>query len=463
MSSIIRRDAETGARWVLAAGIISLAICPIGASAQDTSETSELLLGAELRSAVERFVAPYEAAGAFNGVILIAEKDEILFEQGFGMANYELAVPNGPETRFRIGSISKGFTDAAVGLLVAQGKLTPATTLNSFYPAFPSAAQITIDLLMRHRSGIPNTNVLDWARPELRITLDGLIERLSREPLDFAPGTRRRYSNGGYAVLAGIIEKASGLSYGAFLRQNLLNPHGLDDTGHVGDLYKSVPRLATGYMPGLVPGTRNLARLYNQPLKTGGGSLYSTASDVYSFLRAALSGEILPAGLSAAMFGPADASGAVTGWGDGFFSQVYFDGGRDLFIVSLANNYAFPANWAQNLAAAASGQPPAGAPLSVSLDMTDFTVAKRLTGDYEWQAPLDGPIRLGLRDGYLIFEDREVDWAAALSRQPDGSYYNPVFDHICRFSDEAPAQLITCKNRAPGAGGPFTLRRADRP
>ncbi|MEM9208834.1 MAG: serine hydrolase domain-containing protein [Pseudomonadota bacterium] len=240
-------------------------------------------MGDEISDRIHAFVEPFADFAMFNGGILIDQGGEVAFASHFGSANYEHAVPNAPETRFRIASVSKSVTDAAIGRLIDAGELSLDASLSDFLPGFPSADEITIEQLVTHRSGIPHSNDQPWGDGLETLELDEIVDRLAGLPLDFAPGTDRSYSNGGYAVLAKVLEVATGQKFAVALRQLVFEPLGMADSGHIADSRAIIRNLATGYEPGPYPGERRRSRYYAVEGRPGGGSLYATVADVHRF------------------------------------------------------------------------------------------------------------------------------------------------------------------------------------
>ena len=206
---------------------------------------------------IDAYFAPLVRSNEFAGAVLIARGDRVLFEKGYGMANAELAVPNSPTTMFRIASITKTFTAAAIVMLAERGALRYSDSLSTYLPDFPNGNRITIRHLLLHSSGVANPNYGEIATT--RLSLNQLIGQFKNKPLLFEPGTRGQYSNAGYILLAAVIERASGMSYAEFIRRNISAPLGLRST--VPDRQDDVlPNRASGYVPGPLPrGLENIA------------------------------------------------------------------------------------------------------------------------------------------------------------------------------------------------------------
>jgi CubicO group peptidase (beta-lactamase class C family) len=175
----------------------------------------------DISKKIDEYVNSYAITEDFSGCILITEKGQTIYDNCFGNANYSFNVSNQSQTKFKIGSVSKQFTAAAILIFEQEGVLKTTDTLYHFFPNSPIAKKITIEQLLTHTSGIidiyniPDFNKLS-SQKKVISDLSGMI--LNAE-LDFEPGSRYQYSNGGYALLAEIIEKVSGVSYQEYFRR----------------------------------------------------------------------------------------------------------------------------------------------------------------------------------------------------------------------------------------------------
>jgi CubicO group peptidase (beta-lactamase class C family) len=202
--------------------------------------------------AAQEIVSPFLQDDLFSGVVLVAKKGEIIFRRAFGLANREWAIPNTPETRFRIGSITKQFTAAAILRLTERGKLSVHDRLGQHLPDVPDSwHDVTIHQLLTHTSGIPSyTNLPDFLS---RISLEErtpreIMELTSGQALEFPPGDRFCYSNTGYVLLGSVVESISGQTYATFLNDEFFQPLGMVDSGY-DHTSKIVERRADGYLP----------------------------------------------------------------------------------------------------------------------------------------------------------------------------------------------------------------------
>ncbi len=267
-----------------------------------------------LEDRITGYIAPYVRTNNFSGVILVTKDGRPLFRRGYGYAVREFDVPVTPETRFQIASVSKSFTAAAIMLLEQRGRLRTSDPVARILPGYPNGERITLHHLLTHTSGIPNVNGFPDYDTKSRFP-QGLGEILSwfkDRPLDFEPGTRYAYSNSNYNVLAAVIERVSGRSYGAFMAENIFDPLGLRDTAHHGDAQAVIPRLAAGYAPAGGDGLERAPYL-DWSIKTGNGSIFSTADDLAKWDEA-LYGDTLLNGISREKMFTEQAAGVGYGW-----------------------------------------------------------------------------------------------------------------------------------------------------
>jgi CubicO group peptidase (beta-lactamase class C family) len=216
----------------------------------------------------------------FSGSILIARDGQPIISKGYGMANYELDVPNTPQTVFRLGSVTKSFTAIAVMMLQERGKLSVNDPVCKHLGECPAAWQpVTIRHLLLHTSGIPSYTALpDYRKTEtLPVTHASMIARFRDKPLEWAPGERAAYNNSGYYLLGVIIERAAGKSYEDFLRENIFEPLGMAGTGYDSSR-RVIKNRADGYE--VRDGSLVNAAYLDMSIPYAGGALYSTAEDL---------------------------------------------------------------------------------------------------------------------------------------------------------------------------------------
>lgn len=289
--------------------LVSLAVLVILLTASTTFAQSK---AAKIDALVQQYVANRQ----FNGSVLVAEKGQVIFKKGYGMANMEWNIPNAPDTKFRLGSITKQFTAMLIMQLVEKGKLKLAGKITDYLPDYPKASgdKITIHHLLTHTSGIPNyTNFPKFFETLSRepVTPEAFTKKFDSMPLDFEPGTKFSYSNSGYFLLGVIIEKVTGKPYADVLTENILKPAQLDNTGY--DLFSPIlPKRATGY-------EKKNGGYVNSPyldmtIPYAAGSMYSTVEDLYRWDQALYTDKLLSASGKAIMYTPF-LDGYAYGWG----------------------------------------------------------------------------------------------------------------------------------------------------
>ena len=240
----------------------------------------------------------------FMGSVLVARGEEILLNKGYGSANLEWNIPNSPATKFRLGSVTKQFTAAAILLLEERGKLKTDDPVKKFMSDAPTAwEKITIYHLLTHTSGIPNfTSFPDYpSQKPFAATPEKLVARFRDKPLDFQPGEKWSYSNSGYILLGYVLEKASGESYEKFLQENIFGPLDMKDSGYDSNS-AIILRRASGYGPGK-DGPMN-AEFIHMSIPFSAGALYSTTEDLLRWQRGLFGGKLLSAASLAKMTTP---------------------------------------------------------------------------------------------------------------------------------------------------------------
>lgn len=256
----------------------------------------------DLLPKLDEYAQAAARAERFSGAILVARDGKILVSKGYGMADVENDVPNTPETRFRLGSLTKQFTAASILLLQERGKLSVQDSVCKYIAPCPEAWQpVTIHHLLSHTAGVPDFTGLPDYQKTMRepAPVESLITRFRDLPLDFKPGEDWKYSNSGYILLGYIVEKVSGKSYESFLRENIFEPLKMTSTGydHAAEIVK---RRARGYAPG--PDGLVNAPYLDMSIPFSAGGLYSTVGDLYLWDQALYGEKILKKPSLDAMF-----------------------------------------------------------------------------------------------------------------------------------------------------------------
>jgi CubicO group peptidase (beta-lactamase class C family) len=310
-----------------------------------------------LADRIEAYMVPLVADRVFSGTLLIGTPEAVLFAGAFGEADVARGVANEIDTRFRIASITKTFTSAAVAILADLEVLDLDDTIDEYLPEFPGGEQISIRDLLMHRSGLANPVYAGQFSGAL--SLSELVAHIgARAPL-FAPGARNQYSNAGYNLLARIIEQAAEQPYELVLQDLLFEPLEMTSTAAVPAL-EEVSKHAAGYLPGPPPIGVTPITPYDLGYYTGSGSLSSTVNDLYLWARA-IHGKTLfdiqkqpwPFGWGRLSEGGVSQEGSMAGFASTL--AVFDDPG--LFVVTLQNvNHADWTRWATDLAAIAQGK-----------------------------------------------------------------------------------------------------------
>ena len=257
-----------------------LLLCSSSLSCAIAAE-SPALVAEQLGTKVDAYIQAAIEHEQFSGTILIAKDGAPILSKGYGMANYELGVPNSPKTVFKIASLTKQFTAMAIMQLQERGKLNVNDKACRYLDACPAAWQaITIHQLLTHTSGIPNfSSNPDWDE-KISIqpfTRKGFVDVFRDAPLEFVPGEKFKYSNSGYYLLGLIVERASSKSYADFLRDEIFQPLGMNSSG-LEDSRRLVPNLASGYYWSMNSFIK--APYMHLVSSYGNGGLYSNVGDL---------------------------------------------------------------------------------------------------------------------------------------------------------------------------------------
>ncbi len=218
-----------------------------------------------------------------NGNVLIAQKGVVIYQESFGYANYSRKDTNTANTSFQLASISKQFTAMAVMMLKEEGKLSYEDSIQMYFPQFPYHG-ISIRMLLSHRSGLPNyiyffDNLLKGEK--IPINYFDVIDSLSAyHPMWYAPPNKRfEYNNTNYAILAAIVDKASGIGFTDFVTKNIFDTLGMRNTFfyYPDSVYKK-RKLATGYLYRKKEAEDNFADYVY-----GDKGIYTTTSDLFKW------------------------------------------------------------------------------------------------------------------------------------------------------------------------------------
>jgi len=257
------------------------------------------------KAALDRYLRELAAADRFSGTVLLALDGKPVFEGAYGLADRSWEVPNEMDTRFDVGSINKELTKAAVGQLLAAGKLSLDSTVLDLLPDYPNpevGRKITVRQLLAHTSGLGDIFGPEFFRANKALyrTNEDYFDLFAEKPLLFEPGTDRRYSNAGYIVLGAIVARVSGMPYTEYVERHVFAPAGMTGATFAAR-DRIVHRVAVGYTgQGVEPpedgpdagqegsgGGALHPNLFMLPVVgMGAGSAVATAADLLAFDRA---------------------------------------------------------------------------------------------------------------------------------------------------------------------------------
>ena len=348
------------------------------------SASSDERNAAKEAAEIARIAQQYAEYGYLNGSVLVAKHGKVIYERGFGDADIERQVPNEPTTKFGIASLTKQFTAVLVLQAVEEGKIRLDGKVSDYLDWYrkDTGDRMTVEQVLHHTSGLPG----DFDQPEfgdgteaqVRMDPRAFAEKVCQKNLASAPGTKWEYSNCGYDLLGLILEKASGRRFEELLRERLLEPLGMNDTGldrnnllEIGGAKGYVRHAGPWYSAG-----PDLDRLH---LFSGGG-MYSTVEDLLRWNEALNGGSAISKKICGQVFMP-----GINDWGYGWFVRKIPEGApdagemmaemrgdmpgnyfawilrypdEDAVIIVLRNGYGSTEHFEENLQAALYGKEP---------------------------------------------------------------------------------------------------------
>lgn len=255
--------------------------------------------GSNMDPELQQLIRRLYAQGDFHGGMLIAEGEEVILQEAWGIADHEEGLVLTPEHRFNVNSMGKMFTAILIMKLVEEGKVELDDPLSRYLPQFdhPRAGEISIHMLLSHRSGIP-----DYFMSQLRGAIpmeadrSSILRTIAGMNLDFKPGTMFHYSNTGYVLLGMLIESKCGKPFGEVLDEQIFHPLGMEDTVFDFDVFGDrVPKYYT--QDGRVRDTP-------LPFFIGDGGQTSSLRDMHRFMLSLGSERLLSAESWERMFTP---------------------------------------------------------------------------------------------------------------------------------------------------------------
>ena len=257
------------------------------------------------------------ASGDFSGSVLVVREGRILYQHAFGYANLEWKIPNGLQTKFEIGSMTKQFTALLVLQFVNEDRIKLDGHLSDYLPYYrkDTGDRVTLRQLLSHTSAVPNfissPGFLDGPASRTAYSTKDFAQKYCSGDLEFEPGTRFHYSNSGYFLLGAVLEQVSGSSYEELLQDRIFKPVGMNESGYAHS-EAIISQRAAGYERSN-RGLQN-ARFYDMSIPFAAGALFSTVGDLYLWDQALYGERLLPANLRDLLFKPnLDSYGF--GWG----------------------------------------------------------------------------------------------------------------------------------------------------
>ncbi len=389
---------------------------------------SRTCAGPDFARRADAAIADFVEAQAFSGAVLVARDGRVEFQRGVGLADREWNAPNAPDTKFRLGSITKQFTAAAILQLAEAGKLRLDDPISRFYRDAPASwSKVTLRRLLTHTSGIPSYTSPQFMNGPQRLPRrpEEIIGLTRDAPLEFEPGSKFIYDNTGYILLGYVIEKASGQSYADYLQNHVFGPLGMRDSGY--DVTaKVLPKRASGYDLG--PNGWVNADYIDMSLPYAAGALYSTTGDLWTWEQALFGGRVVSAASVQLM-----TTDAGFGYGLGLFvgglgprAWIYHHGRIQGFssslqrfpddgvtVIALANLETAPADFlATRLAMLCLGEP---GPREVKLSAAALD---RYAGDYR-----SGPLTIRVtREGDHLLTTAPGEIPVRLYATPNGDF-----------------------------------------
>ena len=255
---------------------------------------------------IDELMKVYNSYRQFNGAVLVAENGKVIFKKGYGMANMEWNIPVETDTKFRLGSITKQFTSMLILQLVQEGKIKVDGKLTDYLPDYrkDTGDRITIHQLLNHTSGIPSYTGLPNFFQEISrnpYSVPDFVKKFASGDLEFEPGTKFNYNNSGYFLLGAIVERVTGKPYEQALKERILDPVGMKNTGY--DHHATILAKRAAAYEKRPAGYVNAPYL-DMSLPYAAGSLYSTVEDLYLWDQALYTDKLLSPQLKELMYKP---------------------------------------------------------------------------------------------------------------------------------------------------------------
>ncbi|HYE14660.1 MAG TPA: serine hydrolase domain-containing protein, partial [Pyrinomonadaceae bacterium] len=418
---------------------------------------------AEKIRAFEEFVRAEMERDRIPGMTVGFSRGDFTWVKGFGYADLENKTPAHADSAYRLASITKSMTGAAVVQLAERGKLDLDGEIQTYVPDYPKQKwPVTVRQLLTHTGGGQTGSGLGTER----VTTKEIVARISKYPIEIEPGTRYDYQTSGYNLLGAAIEQVSGQTLEAYMRENLWLPLGMKDTrmDNVRDL---VPNRVRGY--DLADGEVKNAPFVDVSSRFGGGGATGTVPDLLRWARGILSGKVLSPKWAEVMLTPVSTkAGRWVGLGDG--ADYYTLG---WIVKPITGSFSIRNEGSQKGTATAVIYFPEknlAIAAAANLEFADtYKYISRLyelvTGD-EWEvraftrekrdAPLARAIDGAFNYGSIYFEQHHRPMAAAPKELADAfAYFNSAASREALAADARKAAGMIRDGRHPAGGNSF--------
>ncbi|KZN52123.1 serine hydrolase domain-containing protein [Pseudoalteromonas luteoviolacea] len=395
--------------------------------------------------------------GEPGAAAIISKEGEVLFKKAIGRGNLELNVPLKAKSVFKIGSLTKQFTAAAIMILHERGKLSIHDDIHQYVPDFPTQGHIvTIEHLLTHTSGIANFTedlALLYKEAPAPATLDEILARFAQHPMKFQPGDSVAYSNTGYVLLGKIIEVASGQQYAEFLEEHIFHKLGMHNSHYAGR--KIIKNHVSGY--DLEGDDYVNAHHLDTIWPHGSGALSSNVSDMSTWYHALANGQLISKASYQKMTAPAtlnDGSVSPYGYGiwtstlgdyqivthngaiNGFKSDALYVPEEALYVAVLSNNTnVVPEVMSRRLAAKALGL---NVP-SFKEVVLDEAQIKAFIGQYQMQ---NGAHYQVMWNAEGVFLDRGYGYSEAMFAMSSDSFFFEDSNTYIKFTANGEQYLL---------------------
>lgn len=278
---------------ILLVSIGLLLALPAATQEKETSKKEQLAIQAKLKRVIDN----YYALNWFNGIVLISNESNLLYRNATGYANWDYDVPNSLSTSYNIGMTTQVFTATAIMQLVAKGDIKTKGFLKDYMPELANQLKypITIHQLLNHTSGLGNYyESEEYLSNFLKLNkIEDLIKIIVKQPMQNMPGYDLHPSPSNYVILAGLIEKVSGLSYETYITKNILEKSNMKNT-KLSAWNERIINKATAYV-GTTEDKPVVAANIWGAYPFGSEGLYCNIEDLWHFTQAFFNGQLLPA------------------------------------------------------------------------------------------------------------------------------------------------------------------------